>query len=71
MMILAKLLTPTMPYILLVANNLFLLLADVNECALNNSHMCEYKCKNFGGYHQCICPDGSIQGNGKRCPQGT
>lgn len=34
--------------------------ADVNECAMDG-HMCEYKCENFGGYHECTCPDGSLQ----------
>ena len=24
-------------------------------------HMCDYKCENFGGHHECTCPDGSIQ----------
>lgn len=40
--------------------------ADVNECALETGHICEYKCTNFGGYHECTCPDGSLQ-KGNSC----
>ena len=32
----------------------------MNECAVEG-HNCEHKCENFGGYHKCICPDGSLQ----------
>ena len=34
---------------------------------MNSTNNCAYKCKNYGGYHECICPDGSLQGDRSNC----